>query len=743
MTAKDIFSIYNKINEQLYSGNVAEAFFLIRKMVKEVNDWNLSVLMDEYSSTYQHILAHSLISGKYPNESNDTIYKQLILNLYLLAQKAKEAFMTKHSNLLEYEGQRFLANNPNVFFNDVVTDFDHIHQALQQHYQSLKQVESEVEDNDNISYWHTAIADYQKRMSPLFAHTFLKNDMSDIDLDHIKAIIGDNAVGVDAKCIIISALTMNVLRNFDAKKTNVLLSLAEHNDNALRQRVLVGIVLIISKYGHIVEYEEHLRNRIAFLCKNREVVDELLSIVFQIVRTTETNKISKQINEEIMPELMKISPIIQDKLDDIDFDDDSEKIKPKIENMFDEIGFSDKIQDFTELQMSGSDVFASTFAQMKGFPFFSFIENWLLPFDRQNPYVRRLFNKKEKLGDTIISNPLLCNSDKFSFSLNLLQMPDNQLNTVEFAIKEEKEQIDEMIKDMDKSQNYAESKVVANHYILDLYRFYSYFPRHNDLENPLVKILNLGDSKMFDIIFAQTDDKQKVADFYYQYNHYNQAIGIYSKIIDPNEADLDIYRNLAYSFQQTGNYRKAIDYYITAEGLDKNNTWYLRRLAFCYRQTGNLAKAIDCYNAIMESAKEDFRIMSKLAICYMESFQYDKALSLLYKIDYLKPDYPGIKSKLILCLFYSGKLEQANEMVAKELTNFTEMKDFITAGHISLGLRTQHSAIEHYKQAISKAKDLKGFLTAFYADTAFLTEYGVSNKELDLIAEVVLIDKFR
>lgn len=742
MTGGDIFSLYNKINAQLYTNNIAEAFFLIRKMVKEVNDWNLSVLMDEYSSTYQHILAHSLISGKHPqSEEGDIIYNQLILNLYLLTQKAKEAFLIKHSNWLEYEGQRFLSNNPNIFFNDVVTGFEHIHQALRHYYHNLQQLEEE--DNDNISYWQTAIADYQKRMSPLFAYIFLNSNMSDIDLDNIKAIIGDSAIGIDAKCIAISALTLNVLRNFDAKKTNVLLSLAENNDNALRQRALVGLVLIVSKYGHIIEYEEHLRNRIAFLCKNRDVVNELLSIVFQIVRTTETKKISQQINEEIMPELIKISPMIQDKLDDIDFDDDSEKIKPQIEGMFDEIGFSDKLQDFTELQMNGSDVFASTFAQMKGFPFFSFIENWVLPFDKQNPYVRRLFNKKEKLGNTIIANPLLCNSDKFSFSLNLLQMPDNQLNTVEFAIKEEKEQIDEMIKDMDKSQNYTESKVAANHYILDLYRFYSYFPRHNDLDNSLVRILNLCATKLFDIMFAHTDDKQKVADFYFQYNHYNQAVMVYSKIVEPNEENPDIYRNLAYSYQQIGDYQRAIDYYIVAEGLDKNNTWYLRRLAFCYRQTGDLAKAIDCYNAILESAKDDFNIMLKLALCYMERREYDLALLLLYKIDYLKPNYPRIKSVLMLCLFYSGKLEQANELATREILNFTEMKDFITAGHISLILKTQYSAIEHYKKAISKAKDLKSFLAAFYADTTYLTGSGVNIKELELIAEVVLIDKFR
>ena len=60
MTINDILSIYNKVNEKLYTGSVSEAFFLIRKIIKEINDWNMSMEIDEYSSTYLQMLSHSI-----------------------------------------------------------------------------------------------------------------------------------------------------------------------------------------------------------------------------------------------------------------------------------------------------------------------------------------------------------------------------------------------------------------------------------------------------------------------------------------------------------------------------------------------------------------------------------------------------------------------------------------------------------------------------------------------------------
>ena len=65
MTINDILSIYNKVNEKLYTGCVSEAFFLIRKIIKEINDWNMSMEIDEYSSTYLQMLSHSIAAKEF------------------------------------------------------------------------------------------------------------------------------------------------------------------------------------------------------------------------------------------------------------------------------------------------------------------------------------------------------------------------------------------------------------------------------------------------------------------------------------------------------------------------------------------------------------------------------------------------------------------------------------------------------------------------------------------------------
>jgi len=172
MTINDILSIYNKVNEKLYTGSVSEAFFLIRKIIKEINDWNMSMEIDEYSSTYLQMLSHSIAAKEFTrNEESQQIYNRLVFNLFMLVQKAKEAFFLRQSNLIEYEGQRLMINNPNMFLNEIVPSFELIHTALRRQYDVADQ--STDEAGDDINYWNTVTSTYQKTMSPLFAFVLL------------------------------------------------------------------------------------------------------------------------------------------------------------------------------------------------------------------------------------------------------------------------------------------------------------------------------------------------------------------------------------------------------------------------------------------------------------------------------------------------------------------------------------------------------------------------------------------
>ncbi len=72
------------------------------------------------------------------------------------------------------------------------------------------------------------------------------------------------------------------------------------------------------------------------------------------------------------------------------------------------------------MQEDGGDVFMSTFANLKSFPFFSDVVNWFMPFHLDNLTVKNaLGSELSAIGNLVLSSPFLCNGDKYSFILAL------------------------------------------------------------------------------------------------------------------------------------------------------------------------------------------------------------------------------------------------------------------------------------------------------------------------------------
>ncbi len=96
-------------------------------------------------------------------------------------------------------------------------------------------------------------------------------------------------------------------------------------------------------------------------------------VIIQFIRSKETEKIQKKIKDEIIPEMIKISPNLKDKinLDSLMDDTNADDKNPEWEEIFkDSPGLMDKMEEFSELQMEGADVFIGSFSMLKLFPFF-------------------------------------------------------------------------------------------------------------------------------------------------------------------------------------------------------------------------------------------------------------------------------------------------------------------------------------------------------------------------------------
>ena len=74
-------------------------------------------------------------------------------------------------------------------------------------------------------------------------------------------------------------------------------------------------------------------------------------------------------NEELLPEMMKLGPSLYKKIRQEDLMNDINALEenPEWQEMLDKSGITDKLKELTDLQMEGADVFMSTFSHLKRF----------------------------------------------------------------------------------------------------------------------------------------------------------------------------------------------------------------------------------------------------------------------------------------------------------------------------------------------------------------------------------------
>ena len=139
--------------------------------------------------------------------------------------------------------------------------------------------------------------------------------------------------------------------------------------------------------------------------------------------------------EEIIPEMLKnVSSMRNMKFGFEESDEEKDDRNPDWGNVFENSPLGDKLREMNELQIEGADVYMSTFSQLKNFPFFKELHNWLYPFDRQQSNVikmmRKETSKENRMIDILLQSGFFCSSDKYSLFFTMEQFPQSQRNLI-------------------------------------------------------------------------------------------------------------------------------------------------------------------------------------------------------------------------------------------------------------------------------------------------------------------------
>ena len=109
------------------------------------------------------------------------------------------------------------------------------------------------------------------------------------------------------------------------------------------------------------------------MSQNSKFREHCRIIVLQTIRSRETENLSKKLQDEILPQVARLKPRIEEKLDldNILPKDKNEEKNPDWSEMFsDSEEIFKTMEELTKLQMEGADVYMSAFANMKHFDFF-------------------------------------------------------------------------------------------------------------------------------------------------------------------------------------------------------------------------------------------------------------------------------------------------------------------------------------------------------------------------------------
>ncbi len=584
--------------------------------------------------------------------------------------------------------------------------------------------------------------DYNLIIRKGFHLAWLSDRLTETDIEFYNKILNSERFTAENRCQIVSGLSLGLQRLFDKEKFKLLFNYFHSSDQIVRQQALVGLFIAFVFYDKRLPLYPEIQT---ILNKTiRETPKELLKhLLLQVLNACDTENISKKFREEILPEVIKIESQLKNKFNfDPSLSDDLGIEKnPDWESLIqDSPNLMDKLQEFTDLQMEGSDVLMGTFSMLKHFDFFKKEENWFLPFTENttvNEYIAKS-DENDILSASLAYSPFMCNSDKFSLLLNLQYMQDSQKKTLLSYINAEADQLKELVKDKESVDPLFSIKLMITHTVQDLYRFIKLYPYHTEIPDIFLHEWNIFEINTLKLLITEVECKNDIAHFYFNRNIYFFALPIYQDLASIEHDNPIYYEKIGFCFEQLKNFSKAIESYKKAELFDVNHNWIYKRIAWCFRQLKDFENALNYYLEAEKNDPENIVLQIQIGYCLIELSQYKEALIHFNTIYYKNTDNQKLWRPLAWCYLNTGKLEDSETFYLQIEENNPTYNDYFNMGHLFWAKGSINKAIEYYQKSISQSVDgFNHFLASYEEDKKLLLNLGIAPLDIELIPDVL------
>lgn len=726
MNQGQIHETFKAVLSLLSDGKINASLAKCRKLVDELQEGVFTDRLNDLQQNYRFLLDYYIRGIDDPQRK--LVYNRLVSRIFVLTCELREELLVRISSNFEYQQKRY---------------FPHVRR--------LNTVDKLI---DSLLYYHTnaqfepvsihSRKNYENLLGDVFSLLWLNTAYGNDELRLFQLVTSSSYEGRLERNLAVTALTLNLWRMFDEEKLQLLLDGCTHADVEVKQRSLVGLCFVLARYNRFIPYFPQIRNRLVLIADDTATSTNFRNIIVQIIGTVETDKISKKLRDEILPEIMKVSPLLKDKMeaDSLLTSEEWAEANPEWQELLEKSGVQDKIQEFTDLQLEGADVYMGTFAMLKSFPFFSEFSNWFLPFDPAHSAVSPLFKTSEtSLLTAFVAHNALCNSDKYSFCLSVMQMPEAQQTMLKSNFKLETEQLAELAKDQAILTPEIHAKNISKQYVQDLFRFFKLHPNCKDFTDMFASALFMHRSYLFDILTSGSELKNQVAEFYFSKSQYREAIELFKELHAEGDTTAALFQKLGYCYQQVSDINLALESYLKADIIQPDNLWTIKKIALCYKLLGDFGQAQSYYKHADFLRPEQRKIKLQIAHCFRELGDFKQAIQHYLQLEQTNESDLKVLRAIVWCAFVSGNKAQAR-YYAQRLAEFeTSTADVLIALYVELSDNQVGAAAALLEQAISlESGDMHRVEFLIESDLQKLKEHGILLNDINLLLDGVSLN---
>ena len=699
-------------------------------------------LRDEYENlvmTYRNMLSYT-IEGINDPERNK-VYLKLIQSILELSDQVRQDILSHNSGWNTYWVQQQTEKEQKLTGKTIIETVDDL--MFKSELDEWLKLSSEInpDPESEMSKKHKQL------IKNIFNHLWLTDYYGEAEDSLINIILKSGKFRWFESSIFTTAITLSSFRVWQSEKLLHLINIYESGQEQVMERALSGLILNLHYYnGRVLLYPE-ITSRISKMSKAPGFREHCRIIVLQTIRSRETEKLSRKLHEEILPQVAKLKPQIEEKLDldNILPKDKNEEKNPDWSEMFsDSEEIFKTMEELTKLQMEGADVYMSAFANLKHFDFFKDFQNWFVPFYPDHEVVDEIFRDEilgpgtNEMAEAMYKTPFICNSDKYSLILNLKYIPSAQKSMMLKVFRMELEGLQQLDDEDSGTDPNRKFRTNVTQYLQDIYRFFKLSPYKKEFEDIFTGRLDIYNSEFFRLTCNAPEAEAGLADYFFSKDIYADALSLYLKQVKDKPDDAPLYEKIGYCFQENSDYESALKYYLRAELIDRK-VWTIKKIGLCLRRLERNEEALEYYLQAGEMEPENIHTAIMTAHCYLDLKEYDQALKHYFMVEYKDPGNIKILRPIAYCFFALGRFDDSEKYYERLSEGKLNAHDLINMGHLALCKGKKKEAIDLYKQSIVNGEITKEkFMAVFSEDRTLLVSLGVNQDDLPILLDFLL-----